>query len=164
MQLPSAPDPEGANDPESTGAIQPARGTVLALDYGERRIGVAVGELELELAHPLATLSAASDRQRLAAVETLVKAWSPALLVLGLPVHLDGSEHQLASRCQRFAAKLRARFGLPTHLVDERLTSATASLALAEAGVRGRRQKAVLDQVAAQHILQAFFASRHAPA
>jgi putative Holliday junction resolvase len=138
----------------------PIRGTVLAFDFGEKRVGVAVGELELELAHPLATITAASDKERLAAVERLVKEWSPVLFVVGLPMHLDGSDHPLATRCRRFAERLRGRFGRPAQLVDERLTSATASLALAEAGVRGRRQKDMLDQVAAQQILQAYFASR----
>lgn len=151
----------GAPRNQLDGEVRAARGTVLAFDFGEKRMGVAVGELELELAHPLVTVHAASDRERLAAVDSLVKEWSPALLVLGLPAHMNGSEHELAPRCQRFAGKLRTRCGLPVHLVDERLTSASASLALAEAGVRGRRQKDMLDQVAAQHILQAFFASRH---
>lgn len=155
---PSVPGPAAGSE------IRPQRGTVLALDFGERRTGVAVGELELGLAHPLATLNSASDRERLAALDGLVKEWSPVLFVVGLPAHLDGSQHPLAPRCERFAAKLHARFGLPTRLVDERLTSATASLALAEAGVRGRRQKDVLDQMAAQQILQAFFASPDDPA
>jgi putative Holliday junction resolvase len=131
---------------------------VLAFDFGEKRLGVAVGELELALAHPLATIAAESDKERLAAVERLVREWAPVLFVVGLPMHLDGSDHQLGKRCRRFAQRLRGRFGLPARLVDERLTSATAGLALAEAGVHGRRQKEVLDQVAAQQILQAYFA------
>ncbi|HXV07255.1 MAG TPA: Holliday junction resolvase RuvX [Burkholderiales bacterium] len=137
---------------------EPARGTVLAFDFGEKRLGVAVGELELALAHPLVTITAESDKERLAAVERLVSEWAPVLFVVGLPMHLDGSDHALAKRCRRFAQRLRGRFGCPAHLVDERLTSATAGIALAEAGVRGRRQKDVLDRVAAQQILQAYFA------
>ncbi|HEU5283424.1 MAG TPA: Holliday junction resolvase RuvX [Burkholderiales bacterium] len=152
------PLPGHRNATESGGV--PARGTVLAFDFGEKRLGVAVGELELELAHPLVTIAAATDEERLAAVEELVKEWSPVLFVVGLPTHPDGNAHALATRCGRFAERLRGRFGRPARLVDERLTSATASMALAEAGVRGRRQKEMLDQVAAQHILQAYFASR----
>jgi putative Holliday junction resolvase len=161
---PGAPGPSSLPGTAAGGEVRPQRGAVLALDFGERRMGVAVGELELGFAHPLATLSAGSDRERLDALEGLVKEWAPVLFVVGLPVHLDGNPHPLAVRCQRFAAKLRARFGRPTRMVDERLTSATASLALAEAGVRGRRQKAVLDQMAAQQILQAFFSSPDDPA
>lgn len=140
------------------------RGTVLALDFGERRLGVAVGELELGSAHPLQTLQAGSDRERMAQIARLVAEWAPVLLIVGLPSHLDGTEHELTRRCRRFAERLQRRFGLPVELVDERLTSQTARLALDEAGVRGRRQKEMLDQVAAQHILQAWFEGRHEPA
>lgn len=137
--------------------IQPRRGAVLAFDFGERRMGVAVGELELRLAHPLETILAQSDAQRLDAAERLIREWQPVLLVVGLPRHLDGSEHELSGRCRNFAKRLRTRFGIETRLVDERLTSHAASMALAEVGVRGRRQKALLDQVAAQQILETFF-------
>lgn len=133
---------------------------MLAFDFGERRLGVAVGELELGLAHPLETVSAGSDDGRLAAVQRLVREWAPVLFVVGLPLTLEGAEQPASARSRRFARRLEARFGVPTELVDERLTSHSASLALGEAGVRGRRQKEMLDQVAAQHILQAFLDSR----
>jgi putative Holliday junction resolvase len=136
-------------------------GTVLALDFGERRMGVAVGELELKLAHPLETVHASTDRERLQSIERLVREWRPVALVVGLPAYLDGSEHELSRRCRNFARRLRTRFGIDTFLTDERLTSHAASLALADAGVRGRRQKDMLDQVAAQQILEAYFAGCH---
>jgi putative Holliday junction resolvase len=137
----------------------PKRGTVLAFDFGERRMGVAVGELELKLAHPLETIHALSDRARLESIERLVREWRPLALVVGLPTRLDGSEHEMSRRCRNFARRLQARFRIETHLIDERLTTRVAGLALADAGVRGRRQKDVVDQIAAQQILQAFFAS-----
>jgi putative Holliday junction resolvase len=130
---------------------------VLAFDFGERRLGVAVGELSLRIAHPLATIEARSDRERLEAVADLVREWQPVILVVGLPAHMDGTEHELSARCRKFARRLQARFGVRTELVDERLTSHSAGLALVEAGVRGRSQKRVIDQVAAQHILDTFF-------
>src|SRR5262245_22148418 len=71
----------------------PRTGTVLAFDFGERRMGVAVGELELKLAHPLETVHADSDNQRFERIGRLVGQWRPVALVVGLPVHLDGSEH-----------------------------------------------------------------------
>jgi putative holliday junction resolvase len=132
------------------------RGTVLAFDFGERRLGVAVGELDLKLAHPLTTIITRSNAQRLAEVERLVREWAPVLLVVGLPLTLEGGEQPSSARSRRFAQRLQARFGLPAELVDERLTSHSASLALNDAGVRGRRQKDMVDQVAAQHILQAY--------
>jgi putative Holliday junction resolvase len=142
-------------------AVSRRKGTVLAFDFGERRMGVAVGELELELAHPLETVHAASDSERLQSIERLLREWRPVALVVGLPAYLDGSEHELSRRCRNFARRLRARFGIATYLTDERLTSHAAGLALADAGIRGRRQKDMLDQVAAQQILQAYFAGCH---
>jgi putative Holliday junction resolvase len=141
--------------------LPPSNGTVLAFDFGEKRVGVAVGELSLGMAHPLETIRTGSDTERLVGVERLVSEWQPVLLVVGLPSHLDGTEHKQSARCRQFAQDLQVRFGIATRLVDERLTSHSASLALAEAGIRGRRQKQMLDQVAAQHILDAFFAGRH---
>ena len=135
----------------------PSIGTVLAFDFGERRVGVAVGDLSLRIAHPLTTLSAKSDRERLAAVGELVEQWHPVILVVGLPAHMDGTEHELSARCRKFAQRLRARFGVPTELIDERLTSYCAELELAQAGRRGPAHKALIDQVAAQHILDTFF-------
>ncbi len=151
MGLPSAAAP----------ARGPRRGAVLAFDFGERRMGVAVGDLELRLAHPLETVEVRSDVERMAAVERLVREWAPVLFVVGLPLTLEGGEQPTSQRSRRFARRLQARFGVPAELVDERLSSDSASLALNEAGVRGRRQKDMLDQVAAQHILQAFFDTKH---
>jgi putative Holliday junction resolvase len=132
----------------------------LAFDFGTRRIGVAVGELGLGIAHPLETISAVSDRARLEEIGVLIREWAPVLLVVGLPSHMDRTEHALSARCRRFAAQLERGFGIDTRLVDERLTSAAAAESLAAAGVRGHRQKALLDQIAAVHILQTFFTGR----
>lgn len=135
----------------------PAAGTVLAFDFGERRVGVAVGDLSLRIAHPLTTIEAKSDRERLDAVKELVQQWHPVIFVVGLPTHMDGAEHELTARCRKFAQRLRMRFDLPAELIDERLTSYCAELELAQAGRRGRAHKALIDQVAAQHILDSFF-------
>jgi putative Holliday junction resolvase len=132
--------------------------TVLAFDYGEKRIGVAVGEARIGVAHPLATVAAATLAARLDAIAALIREWKPARLVVGLPLHMDGAEHDRTAQARRFAARLGSRFGLPVALVDERLTSWEADSHLVAAGVTGRRRKAARDQVAAQLILQAYFA------
>jgi putative Holliday junction resolvase len=137
--------------------VRPRSGTVLAFDYGARRIGIAVGELQLGIAHPLETIHVESEQVRFQQIERLVREWSPVLLIVGLPSHMDGVEHELSKRCRTFAQQLERRFGIDTRLVDERLTSNAASQSLADAGVRGRRQKSMRDQVAAQHILETFF-------
>lgn len=137
------------------------RGTVLAFDFGLKRIGVAVGELQLGLAHPLTTIHGEKSDQRFQAIAALVDEWKPVLLVVGLPRHLDGSEHEFGARCQRFARQLEGRFGLPAALVDERLTSVAAEQGLRESGIKKGRTKAVLDQAAAQQILQTYLDERH---
>ncbi|HQR50017.1 MAG TPA: Holliday junction resolvase RuvX [Methylophilaceae bacterium] len=143
----------------------PEAGTVLAFDFGERRIGVALGDFGLGIAHPLATIDTESNDARFKAIAAMIGEWKPAQLVVGLPAYLDGAEHELSRLCRKFANRLHGRFGLPVALVDERLTSAEASQSLREAGVGSRRQKPMLDQVAAQHILQSYFdAHTHAHA
>jgi putative Holliday junction resolvase len=134
-------------------------GTVLAFDFGTKRIGVAVGDFETRLAHPLTTIAAADNRARFAAIERLIAEWRPALLVVGLPVHADGTEHPVGRLVRRFAQRLHGRFGARTELVDERLTSHEAEGLLRAAGARGARLKAGLDAVAAQRILESYFAN-----
>lgn len=152
----SDPVKDGVHHPLPLTPPPPQRGTVLGFDFGIKRIGVAVGELELGLAHPLTTVLGESNDQRFGAIEALLKEWWPALVVVGLPAHADGVEHEMSARCRRFAHQMEGRFGLKVVLVDERHSSTAASEDLNEAGVRGRKQKAVLDQVAAQRILQSY--------
>lgn len=133
-----------------------AQGTLLAFDFGEKRIGVAVGNTISRTAQPLITLNEEQNAPRFAAIEALIREWQPMALVVGLPCNDDGTPHELTRLCRRFANRLKGRFDLPTILVDERYTSAAASSQLNEAGIRGRKQKPLLDQVAAQQILQAY--------
>ena len=136
----------------------PARqGCVLGFDFGEKRIGVAIGEHLLSIAHPLATIDEEANDKRFAAIAALINEWQPAYLVVGLPSYLNGDEHELTQLCRKFARRLEGRFNLPVTLVDERLSSAEASQALRQTGITGRKQKPMLDQVAAQHILQSYF-------
>ncbi|MCA1978940.1 MAG: Holliday junction resolvase RuvX [Thiobacillus sp.] len=135
-------------------------GTVLAFDLGLKRTGVASGELSLGIAHPLTVFQADSTEARLAAIEKLVAEWQPVLLVLGLPTHADGGEHEMTRVARNFARKLESRFRLPVFLVDERHTSTAAESALHAQGVHGKKNRAHLDAVAAQLILQGFFDDR----
>lgn len=137
-------------------------GTVIAFDFGEKRIGVAVGDLELGLAHPLAIVSDVIAERRFDTIAKLIGEWQPVILVVGLPTYANGTEHELTRLSRRFARRLEGRFGIKTTLVDERYTSLTASTALREAGVSGKKQKLLLDQVAAQQILQSYFDGHYA--
>src|SRR5574340_1229545 len=135
----------------------PQDGTLLAFDFGTRRIGIAVGNTLLRHAKPLTTIDDEKTDARFARISALLDEWQPCALVVGLPGNDDGSPHELTALCRRFANRLKGRFNLPVILVDERYTSLSASAQLDEQGVHGRKQKKLIDQYAAQQILQAYF-------
>jgi len=131
--------------------------TVLAFDFGEKRIGVAVGESALRSARPLSVISAADNKSRFSAIAALIAEWQPRLLVVGLPAHPDGTEHELTRLARRFAQRLEGRFGIATTLVDERYTSVSAESGLRERGLSGARLKSALDAAAAAEILRSYY-------
>lgn len=133
--------------------------TILAFDFGARWIGVAVGDTETRVASPLGMFEAASGTRCMAEVEALLREWRPERLVVGLPLAMDGSEHDMTRRARRFARQLEARFRLPVELTDERLSSATAEAQLRETGRGGREHKSAAHALAAQIILQAYLES-----
>ena len=132
-------------------------GTVLAFDFGEKRIGVAVGETLLKQAHPLTVIHGEANAERFAAIGALIAEWQPARLVVGLPTSLDGEAHAMTARCTRFANQLHGRYGLPVAFAEERLSSFDANDRLRELGHNAKSAKAHLDAVAAQIILQSYF-------
>lgn len=135
---------------------------MLAFDFGEKRIGVAVGEWETRTAHALEVIAGEANAPRFSRIAELIAEWRPVEMVVGLPTYLDGGEHEMTRRCRRFANQLHGRFNLPVALVDERLTSAAAEAELAEAGVFGQRRRAALDSLAARGILNDYL-NRRAP-
>ena len=136
---------------------EPQRGTILAFDFGLRRIGVAVGEPETGTAHPLPGIAASGDA-RFAAIGALVAQWRPTTLLVGLPLAANGTTHDMTRRAERFARQLHGRFRLPVELVDERFTSVAA-----EASMRGRKAgRLAIDSVAAQLILEQYLDERAA--
>ena len=138
-------------------------GLVLAFDFGTRRIGVALGESLLQNARPLATIDAEANEARFAAIAKLIGEWQPVRLVVGLPLAMDGSEHEMTARCRRFAQQLEGRFRLPVELVDERLTSVEAESHLSEKGIGWKERKASLDAESAATILASYFSAAHHP-
>lgn len=130
---------------------------MLGFDFGEKRIGVAVGDLQVGIAHPLTTVHAEDNRSRFSDIAAIIEEWRPVTLIVGVPFHARQTRHEMERLARRFARRLEGRFGITTHLVDERLTSDTAAIALREQGVSARNTKGVLDEAAAQQILQAYF-------
>jgi putative Holliday junction resolvase len=135
----------------------PSDATILAFDFGTRRVGVAVGNTLTRTAHPLQTIDASRAAMRFAAIAALIDAWLPSRLVVGLPLHADGSEHATTVRARAFARELERRHALPVTLVDERWTTEVARTDLAAAGRGGRGNRPLRDQAAAAIILQAYF-------
>lgn len=129
---------------------------MLAFDFGERYLGVAVGDTEVGMAHPLASIDARAAAARFRAVAEFIAEWKPTRLVVGLPLTLDGEAHDVTRKAERFARQLQGRFGLPVTMQDERLSSVEAESRLRAIGRGGRRHKDLTHPVAAQVILQAY--------
>ena len=130
---------------------------MLAFDFGTRKIGVAVGNTLVRVAHPLTTIRGEARAPRFEAIGALVAEWQPRSLVVGLPVHADGTPHAVTAQAERFARSLEGRFGLPVMRIDERYTSQVADADLRAAGVRGAARAEARDAAAAQLILQSWF-------
>lgn len=128
--------------------------TLLGFDYGTKRIGVAVGQDITRTVTPLTTLHSQNNKPDWVAIGKLITEWQPDRLVVGLPLHLDGSSQALTERVQRFGNQLKGRYNLPVEMVDERLTSHEAETELATR--RGKTAKADIDALAAALILQSW--------
>ena len=97
---------------------------VMAFDYGTRRIGVAVGNTMTKLGQPLKTIAEPNTDVRFKVIQDLIKEWQPNRLVVGLPCHPDGTEHEMSQKARRFGNQLSGRFQLPVDWGDERYSSA----------------------------------------
>jgi putative Holliday junction resolvase len=126
--------------------------TLLAFDYGEKRIGVAVGNSLTKSARPLMVVPNRNREYRFAELARLISEWQPDALVVGLPMHPDGTPHAMTQQAKRFGNQLNGRFNLPVSWVDERYSSVDA-----ESSVRAGTARAdMLDAEAACIILQQY--------
>ena len=137
---------------------QPPR--ILALDFGARRIGLAVSDQLGVTAQGLPTLLRSNKRNDLDHLRRVIRQYSVTEIVMGLPLRMSGAEGAQAEKVQAFAEQLRHKFKLPVHLFDERLTSVEANRMLRETDMGIRRRTEVVDQVAAVLILQSFLEFR----
>lgn len=127
--------------------------TVMAFDYGMRRIGVAVGNTMTKLGQPVKTISEANSDVRFKVIEALISEWQPSRLVVGLPCHPDGTEHEMSQKARRFGNQLSGRFQLPVDWVDERYSSAVLE---GDADMRDN-----LDAKSAALILEQYFLEKN---
>jgi putative Holliday junction resolvase len=128
----------------------------MALDVGDRRIGVAISDALGLTAQPVLTLTRSNRRNDLRSLARLARRYSCSALVVGNPLYMSGDLSPQASKAQAFARQVRDETSLPVYLWDERLTTTEAHRHLHAAGVPGSDHRAVIDQVAAVLILQAF--------
>jgi putative Holliday junction resolvase len=139
----------------------PAAKTILAFDFGLRRIGVAVGQDVTGSASPLGTVNNRDDGVDHAAIAALIREWGPSGIVVGMPSHADGSPSDMQEPIEAFILELQ-RYGLGIDTVDERHTSVEAKQVLKQAraaGTRGRISKEMIDSAAAVFIAERYLSS-----
>jgi putative Holliday junction resolvase len=149
-------------------------GTILAVDYGRARIGLAIAELEAQLPRPLLTLERVNRNEDMRRLRELAREHRVRQIVVGLPLRLDGTRGEMAEEATRFAARLRKQLSLPVDMLDERLTSWEAERLLEEQSGRvlheakthpkGERRpvRVSIDAVAAAVILKEYLEQRRA--
>lgn len=126
---------------------------VLAFDFGSKRIGIAYGQSLTQTAQPVAEIPARDGIPDWQQIEKLINEWQPDCFLTGLPLNMDGSESDMCKRARKFANRLHGRFGLPSHLWDERLSSAEAKAIKPSDNYR----KHAVDGIAASAILESWF-------
>ena len=132
--------------------------TVLGFDFGTKRIGIAVGQSITGTASPLETIPARDGIPNWQQIADLVNEWKPNALVVGIPYNMDETESEMSLRAKKFARRLNARFNLPSHGMDERLTSREARDRLGKLERKGVKQKHGLDSYAAVVIVESWLA------
>ena len=132
-------------------------GNILAFDFGEKKIGVAIGNTVTKTAHPLKTIRKIKKLERNEIIDRLLEEWQPSILVVGLPLNEDGSNSRLTGLAKKFAEKIQNRSKVQTIMVDERFTSLEAKLLVRDFTNNINKGSQLIDQVAAQIILESYF-------
>jgi putative Holliday junction resolvase len=136
---------------------------LLAIDLGDKRTGVATGDDETQIVTPLKVIEARRGEALLRRLDSVVAEHQPDLLILGLPLNMDGTEGPAARDARTFGAQIAERFGLPVAFQDERLTSFQAQQQLAGSGQTHRQKRKTLDALAAAAILVDYLKSDESP-
>lgn len=133
---------------------------LIGFDFGMKRIGVAIGQTITQTARPIDTVQAKQGEPNWDAIVKLMKKWKPDAIVVGIPLNMDGTDQPISHYARAFVGKLKERFQLPIEEMDERLTTKDARERLFEQGGFKALQDGQVDQVAAQLILQNWFAEK----
>ncbi len=136
-----------------------APSSLLGFDFGTKSIGVATGQMITATAQPLAAIKANDGIPNWDIVEKVINDWKPDLVVVGLPLNMDGTEQKITQRAKKFANRLNGRFGVKTALQDERLTTASAKEFIFANGGYKALDKGKVDSVSAALILESWMES-----
>lgn len=129
--------------------------SVLGFDYGQRRIGIAVGQTITGSATPLTTLNAINHKPDWQSIERLIQEWRPDALIVGVPVYFDGTASEMTRRAERFSRQLEGRFGIKVYCVNETLSSIEAESILKRQQKKpGRHHKHEVDKISAALIIE----------
>jgi len=143
--------------PDQIKIVKKIEGNILSFDFGEKRIGVAIGNSITKSSHPLETINTSKNTERYKLIELLIKTWEPIKLVIGYPLNDDGTLSKMSLLAKKFGMKLTNKYNIPIAMVDERFTSSEADLELKKFEKNFKKRKIVVDQVAAMIILDSFF-------
>lgn len=136
--------------------VKQREGNIIGFDFGQRRIGVAIGNNISKTAQPLITIESTTNNQTFEAIQKIMEEWRPVSIVVGVPFNVDGSEHKVTNLSKKFAKQLEQKYLLPTHLIDERYTSIEANHELKDKKMDLKKKKLLIDQIAAKIILQSY--------
>ena len=137
--------------------IEILEGNILSFDFGEKRIGIAIGNNITNNTHPLETIETPKKIDRFKKIELLLEIWKPVQLVVGYPLNDDGSISRMSLLAKKFGEKLKNKFNISVYFVDERFSSSEAELKLKKLEKNLKKRKHIIDQVAAMIILDSFF-------
>ncbi|NTS77835.1 Holliday junction resolvase RuvX [Catenovulum sp. SM1970] len=139
---------------------QPGQRLIMAFDFGAKSIGIATGNEVTASANALCAIKANDGIPNWDELGQILKEWQPQLLVVGLPLNMDGTEQELTLRARKFANRLHGRYGLQVETYDERLTTVDAKAQLFEQGGYRNLQKGKVDALSAEIILNSWFESQ----
>lgn len=140
---------------------QPMNATLTALcfDYGLQNIGVAYGQSITGSANELAPVRARDGIPKWEEIQILIEHWQPDVIVIGLPINMDGTESELSQRARKFGRRINGRFNIEAIYMDERLSTFDAKQEAKERGHKGNYKQQPIDSIAARLILESWFAS-----
>lgn len=138
----------------------PESKTCLGFDFGMKRIGVAVGQTLLKTATPLDTLTSKQGKPNWDAITKLIKQWEVDVIVVGIPLNMDGTEQAITYAAKQFANQCRKQFSIPVYGIDERLTTVEARQQIFEEGGYRALKQSQVDSIAAKIILETWMNSQ----